>query len=202
MRELPPAAYGGDGRQGPLRVGARIIVVGMDCKDLLIDGLGRVEESMRLTLADLTAEQIAFRPAEHANSIAWLAWHLTRVEDDHVSDVAGTQQAWIADGWHGRFYRPANAHDTGFGHGPKDVASIRPENPQVLLDYYAAVQQRSLDYVGRLSCADLERVVDTRWDPPVTVGVRLVSVVNDTTQHVGQMAYLRGLVENKKWLPY
>ncbi|MDQ6673293.1 MAG: DinB family protein [Chloroflexota bacterium] len=174
----------------------------MDCKDVLIDGLGRVEESLRMTLEGLSAEQLAFRPAEHANSLAWLAWHLTRVEDDHVADLAGTPQAWIADGWHARFNRPASSHETGFGHGPQEVATIRPESPLLLVDYYAAVHQRSLEYLRRLSCQDLDRVIDTRWDPPVTVGVRLVSVINDATQHVGQMAYLRGLVENKKWLPY
>jgi hypothetical protein len=174
----------------------------MDCKDLLIDGLGRVEESMRMTLDGLSAEQLAFRPAEHSNSIAWLAWHLTRVEDDHVSDLADEPQAWIAAGWHARFNRPARKNDTGFGHGPKEVASIRPESPEVLLEYYAVVHQRSVDYISQLSCADLDRIVDTGWDPPVTAGVRLVSVVDDTTQHVGQMAYIRGLIENRKWLPY
>jgi uncharacterized damage-inducible protein DinB len=174
----------------------------MDCKDLVIDGLARVEESFLMTLEGLSAEQLAFRPADHANSIAWLAWHITRVADDHMSDLAGTSQAWIADGWHARFNRPANAHDVGFGHGPQDVASIRPDGPQLLVEYYAAVHQRSIEYLSRLTCADLDRVVDTRWNPPVTAGVRLVSVVNDTTQHVGQMAYLRGLVEDKKWLPY
>jgi uncharacterized damage-inducible protein DinB len=174
----------------------------MDCRDFVIDGLGRVEESMRMTLDGLSAEQLAFRPAEHANSIGWLAWHLTRVEDDHVSDLANTPQAWIADGWHARFNRPSNKHDTGYGHGPTEVAILRPESPQVLLDYYAAVHERSIDYLNRLTCEDMDRVVDTRWNPPVTVGVRLVSVVNDTTQHVGQMAYMRGLIENRKWLPY
>ena len=78
------------------------------------------------------------------------------------------------------------------------MASIRPESPQVLLEYYAVVHQRSIDYLSRLTCADMDRVVDTHWNPPVTAGVRLVSVVNDTTQHVGQMAYVRGLIENRK----
>jgi uncharacterized damage-inducible protein DinB len=174
----------------------------MDGKDVVLDGLARVEESLRMTVAGLTAAQLVWRPAEHANSIAWLAWHLTRVEDDHVSELAGQPQAWIADGWHARFNRAANTHDTGFGHGPKEVASIQPETPQVLVDYYAAVHQRSVEYLSRLTGADMDRVIDTHWDPPVTVGVRLVSVVNDTTQHVGQMAYLRGLIENRKWLPW
>jgi Protein of unknown function (DUF664) len=174
----------------------------MDCKDFVIEGLGRVEESLRMTLEGLNGGQLAWRPAEHANSIAWLAWHLSRVEDDHVSDVAGTPQAWIADGWHARFDRPANKDDTGFGHGPKEVASIQPESPQVLIDYYAAVHQRSIAYLHGLSDAAMDRVIDTNWDPPVTVGVRLVSVLNDCQQHVGQMAYVRGLVEDRKWLPW
>src|SRR2546422_11350333 len=131
----------------------------MDCKDLVIDGLGRVEESMRQVLEGLSAEQLAFRPAERVNSIGWLAWHLTRVEDDHVSDLAGKQEAWIEDRWHERFGRSANEDDTGFGHTPEDVASVRPDGPQVLLDYYAAVHQRSMDYLEQLSCQDMDRVI-------------------------------------------
>ncbi|MDQ3811313.1 MAG: DinB family protein [Chloroflexota bacterium] len=174
----------------------------MDCKDLIIDGLGRVHEDLQQTLVDLSAEQLAFRPAPHANSIAWLAWHLTRVADDHISELAGQAQAWVEHGWHERFGKPADAHDTGFGYGPDEVASVRPNDAAVLIDYFSAVYRRSLDYLRTLTCDDLDRVVDTSWDPPVTAGVRLVSVVNDCTQHVGQMAYVRGLVEGRKWLPY
>ena len=174
----------------------------MDCKDLVIDGMKRVEESMRQVLEGLTAEQLAFRPAEQANSIAWLAWHLARVEDGHISELAGRPQAWLAEQWHARFGRPADEHDSGFGHGPADVARLRPDGPQVLLDYYVAVHQRSLQYLEQVSGDDFDRVIDTSWDPPVTVGVRIVSVVNDTTQHVGQMAYIRGLLETKKWFPW
>jgi uncharacterized damage-inducible protein DinB len=174
----------------------------MDVGDLLIDALGRVEESMRMTLEGLSPEQLTFRPAESANSIGWLAWHLTRVEDDHVSELAGQPQAWIADGWHARFNRPAKADDTGFGDTPEQVASLQPESAEVLLDYYTAVHQRSVEYMRGMSGADLDRVIDTRWDPPVTVGVRLVSVVNDCTMHVGQMAYVRGVLEERRWFPW
>jgi uncharacterized damage-inducible protein DinB len=174
----------------------------MECRDVLIDALGRVEESMRLALDGLTVEHLVLRPAESANSIAWLAWHLTRVQDGHVSDLAGRPQAWIADGWHARFNRPADPDDTGFGNTPEQVGRLRPESARVLLDYYAAVHQRSVDYVRGLSSTDLDRVIDEAWDPPVTVGVRLVSVVNDCTQHVGQMAYVRGLLEERRWFPW
>ncbi len=173
----------------------------MDCKDLIVDGLNRVDEDLRATLDGLTAEQLAFRPAEHSNSIAWLAWHLTRVEDDHVSEMAGRPQAWVEQGWHERFDKPADPADTGFGYTAEQVATLRPEG-QALLDYYAVVHKRSLDYLAGLACEDMDRVIDTRWNPPVSVGVRLVSVINDCTQHVGQMAYVRGVIENRKWLPY
>src|SRR6516165_12236121 len=99
----------------------------MDCKDLIIDGLNRVDEDLRRGLDGLSADQLAFRPSENANSIAWLAWHLTRVEDDHVSELAGRPQAWIEAGWHARFGRAADPSDTGFGNRAQDVAALRPD---------------------------------------------------------------------------
>jgi hypothetical protein len=174
----------------------------VDCRDLLIDGLSRIDEDLRRALTGLSAEQLAFRPHESSNSIGWLAWHLTRVMDDHVSELAGNDQAWVAEGWHDRFGKPADPADTGFGYGSEQVAAVRPDGPGVLIDYFVAVYERTLTYVKSLSCGDLDRVIDRSWDPPVTAGVRLVSVVNDCDQHVGQMAYVRGLVEGRKWLPY
>ena len=182
--------------------GRGLSLAAMDCKDLVIDDLARVDEDLRRALDGLSAEQLTFRPAEHSNSIAWLAWHLTRVEDDHVSELAGRPQAWIEEKWHERFGKRADSSDTGFGYSPEQVAAIRPESAQVLLDYYAAVHRRSLEYLHGVTCEAMDRVIDTRWDPPVTVGVRLVSVVNDCTQHVGQVAYVRGLIENRKWFPW
>lgn len=174
----------------------------MDCKDLIVDGLSRIEEGMRTVLDGMAAEQLAFRPQPASNSIAWLAWHIARVEDDHISELAGHPQAWVADGWHARFGRAADPRDTGFGHAPEQVASIAPDGPHVLLDYFAAVHQRSLAYVKTVTCADLDRIVDRRFTPPVTAGVRLISVVDDCAQHMGQMAYVRGLVEGRRWLPW
>jgi uncharacterized damage-inducible protein DinB len=175
----------------------------MESRDLAIDALGRVDEDLRRCLEGLSAEQLAFRPDPEANSIAWLAWHLTRVQDDHVSDLARQPQAWIADGWHARFGRPADPHDVGFGHTAAQVATLRPESPDVLVDYFEAVHRRSIAYLRTVTAEDLDRELDEpQWETPVTVGVRLVSVVNDCTQHVGQMAYIRGLIERRHWLPY
>jgi uncharacterized damage-inducible protein DinB len=128
-----------------------------------------------------------------ANSIAWLLWHLTRVQDDHVADVAGTEQVWTSQGYHERFGLPFDAGDIGFGHTSDQVGLVQPE-AELLLAYHRATHQQTLAFVRTLGPDDLDRVVDTQWDPPVTLGVRLVSVVNDCTQHVGQAAYVRGLL--------
>jgi uncharacterized damage-inducible protein DinB len=174
----------------------------MDCKDLILDGLGRIEEHMRTYLHGLSPEQLVFRPHAEANSIGWLAWHLTRVQDDHLADLAGRPQAWMDEQWHARFGRPADANDTGFGHTSAQVAALQPSSAQLLIDYYAAVHARSAEYVRSLTCEDLDRELDEPWDPPVTVGVRLISVLDDCMQHGGQMAYIRGLIEARHWLPY
>lgn len=174
----------------------------MECRDLLLDGLGRIDEHMREYLEGLSADQLVYRPHEDANSIGWMAWHLTRVMDDHVSDLAGRPEAWTAEGWHARFDRAASDEDTGFGHTSTDVAAFQPGSAELLLEYYAAVHTRCVEYVRSVECSDLDRVLDEPWDPPVTVGVRMISVLDDCMQHAGQMAYLRGLIEKRRWLPY
>jgi uncharacterized damage-inducible protein DinB len=175
----------------------------MECRDLLIDAFGRIEEDLRRCLDGLSAEQLAYRPVEEANSIGWLAWHLTRVQDDHMSDLAGRPQAWIEEQWHARFDKPADAHDVGFGDTSQQVAALRPKSSEPLLAYFDAVHRRSIEYLNTLKAEDLDRELDEpQWETPVTVGVRLISVVNDCTEHVGQMAYIRGLIENRHWLPY
>ena len=172
----------------------------MQVRDLLLDAFGRIPDTLRVYLDGLDADQLAYRPSEHSNSIGWLAWHLTRVQDDHVSDLAGRPQAWIAEDWHARFGKPADPGDTGFGDTPAQVAAVRPDSAQVLLDYYTSVHQHTLEYLQTLEPADLDRVLDEpQWDPPPTVGVRLVSVIGDCLQHLGQMAYVRGLIEQRHW---
>lgn len=172
----------------------------MESRDVIVDALDRVRENLHLSLDGLTAEQLAFRPGEQSNTIAWLAWHLTRVQDHHLSDLAGRPQAWVEEGWHQKFGRPADPGDIGHGATPEQVASIRPTSPTLLESYYDAAHDRSVAYVQTLSSADLDRVLnEPRWNPPPTLGVRLVSVCADNLQHVGQMAYLRGLVENRHW---
>lgn len=168
----------------------------MDTKDLLLEAFGRIPERARDVVAGLTADQLAARVDGRANSIAWLVWHLARVQDDHVADVAGTTQVWISDGWAGRFGLPLEIQDHGFGHTPQQVAQVVVD-AEMLGWYHDAVHARTVAYVQDLRDVDLERVIDRRWDPPVTLAVRLVSVVDDCAQHVGQAAFVRGILERR-----
>ncbi|NKZ07860.1 mycothiol transferase [Actinomadura latina] len=166
----------------------------MTSAQLLTDGFGRVREVVHGAAAGLTAQQLAYQPAEGANSIAWLVWHLTRIQDDHVADAAGTGQVWAEDGWADRFGLPLDAYETGYGHGPDEVAAVRVESADLLTGYHDAVHDRTVEYVSALTDDDLERIVDRAWDPPVTLAVRLISVISDDLQHAGQAAYVRGLL--------
>lgn len=162
--------------------------------DLLQDALDRIGATVHSAVQGLTEGQLTARVTPDANTIAWLVWHLTRVQDDHVADAAGTEQLWTSAGWHERFGLPFEATATGYGHSSDDVAAVRGVTPDQLSGYYDAVAAATRNYIAGLSDDDLDRVVDENWDPPVTLAVRLVSVLNDDTQHAGQAAYVRGLV--------
>lgn len=164
----------------------------MTSAELLADAFDRIEQVVTRALAGLSDEQLAARPGPAANSVAWLVWHLTRIQDDHVAGVAGTEQAWTAGGWYDRFGLPFDPADHGYGHTSEQVAAVRVSG-ELLLGYHAAVHANTDRYVRTIADADLDRVVDTSWDPPVTAGVRLVSVVSDCLQHAGQAAYARAL---------
>ncbi|GAY11582.1 DinB family protein [Pseudonocardia sp. N23] len=162
--------------------------------DLLADAFGRIPDTVGATLDGIGDAVLYGRPDPEGNTIAWLVWHLIRVQDDHVCEVAGREQTWTADGWADRFALPLADAATGYGHTPDDVAAVRP-SADLLRGYLAAVTERTLAFLRTVGPDDLDRVVDERWDPPVTLGVRLVSVVDDDAQHAGQAALLRGVLE-------
>ncbi|RYI98749.1 MAG: DUF664 domain-containing protein [Actinomycetales bacterium] len=168
----------------------------MNIAEVLTDALGRVREQVPEVVDGLDVDQLAWRPDPGANSIAWLVWHLTRVADDHVAEAAGADQVWTSQGWAGRFDLPFPSEAHGYGHSSTDVAAVTAP-AELLVGYHEAVAEMVLEYVSTLTPGDLDRVVDERWDPPVTLGVRLVSVVNDLTQHIGQAAYVRGLLQRR-----
>jgi uncharacterized damage-inducible protein DinB len=163
-------------------------------RDVLLDGFEHVREAACAAVDGADEQMLTARLTPDANSIGWLVWHLARVQDDHVSDVAGTEQVWVTEGFHGRFGLPFDEGAIGYGFSSEDVARVRGVSAQLLAEYLEAVTAATRTYVQTLSDGDLDRVVDENWDPPVTLAVRLVSVLNDDLQHAGQAAFVRGCV--------
>ncbi|RZL80774.1 MAG: DUF664 domain-containing protein [Rhodococcus sp. (in: high G+C Gram-positive bacteria)] len=168
----------------------------MDQSALLTDAFDRIQETVHSALADLQADALTFRVDAKANTIAWLVWHLTRVQDDHVAGVARSEQVWTSRGWVERFDLPFRVADIGYGHSADEVARVQTGS-DLLREYHDAVHDRTVDYVQSIGADDLDRIVDEHWDPPVTLGVRLISVVSDDLQHAGQAAYVRGIYERR-----
>lgn len=169
----------------------------MTTAQLLADAFGRIRDEVHGVVDGLGPEELGFRVDPGANSIAWLVWHLTRIQDDHVADLAGGSQAWTERGWAERFGLPLDAADTGYGHSRNRVAKVRVDSAELLTGYHDAVYERTIDYVGTLTDDDLPRIVDRSWDPPVTLGVRLISVIADDLEHAGQAAFVRGIIQRR-----
>lgn len=161
--------------------------------EIYVDLYGRVPDLVHAAVDGLTPDQLMDAPPGATNHIGWLAWHIARVLDHQISGVRGVRQLWESPPWPSRFGdADPGADNLGYGHTPEQVAGVRPESAEVVLEYLDAVCERTKEYLGGLGPDDLDRVVDEGWDPPVTLGVRLISVADDALQHAGQAAYARG----------
>jgi uncharacterized damage-inducible protein DinB len=169
----------------------------MDVRGLLIELYGRIPEHVREAVHGLSAQDLATPPEPGSNTIGWLVWHLTRVQDSHLAELLDREQVWITGDWPSRFGLDADPTNTGYGHTRTEMEAVRPDGAQSLIGYFDAVYARTREVLQGLSAEDLDRVVDERWDPPVTLGVRLVSVADDDIQHGGQATYLRGLLARR-----
>ena len=161
-------------------------------REILRDSFTRIIEHVDALTNDLPDEVSFFRPTPQANSIAWLIWHSARIQDAQLAQLVGVEQVWFRGGWVDRFALdlPRDAH--GYGHTPEEVGKVRaPGN--LLAGYYHAVHRMTLEYVAGVTAEELARIVDENWNPPVTASVRLVSIIDDCAQHLGQAAYIRGI---------
>ena len=175
----------------------------MEWQDLISDGYERVLQFMGSVLKGLSEDDLNWQPRQDCNSIGWISWHLTRQQDAQIAILMGEKQLWIKDGWHAKFEQAPAPDDIGFGHTPEQVAEFKSPDVQTLLDYQRAVLDRSKRYFQTLSKTDLDRELDEPWFQPLpTVGVRLVSILEDSFLHCGQAAYLRGLHQGKGWQKY
>lgn len=169
----------------------------MQAQELIVNIFELISQELEKALNGLTQEDVDQQPNHDTNSIGWLAWHLTRCQDRGIKDLLGEEQLWISNKWHVKFNRTADPQDLGFGHNSEDLAAFKSPDVQVLLDYHHAVLEQTKRYVSGLSEAALEKELDNpRWP---TVGARLEGLISDNYQHVGQIAYIRGLLKGRGW---
>lgn len=175
----------------------------MEWHELLADAYGRLPEFLNNVLRGLSQDNLNWQPRPDCNSIGWLTWHLTRQQDAQIASLMNEEQLWLRDGWSSRFNRPPDPKDVGFGHTPEQVSSFKSPDIQTMLDYHHAVLERTKRYLVTLSQTDLDRELDEPWFQPLPmVGVRLISILEDSLLHAGQAAYIRGLIQGKGWQKY
>jgi hypothetical protein len=161
---------------------------------VLAEAFGRISMVVHSVLEHASTEVLTYRVDPEANTAAWLVWHLTRVQDGHIAELMGQEHVWTTGGWVDRFNLPFDCNATGYGQHAQDVAAVRA-GAELLAGYYEAVHARTLAYLETIEDSDLDRIVDESWDPPVTLAVRLVSILSDDLQHAGQASYVRGLAQ-------
>ena len=130
----------------------------MDVSSLLPELFGRIQPLAADVVDGLDAEQLSQAPAPGANTIGWLVWHLTRVQDHHVAELLGSEQIWVSGEWARRCGLEPDPSNTGYGHSPEDVRVVRPERPDVLLGYLAQVDART-----KAMLEGLTPTLSTRW---------------------------------------
>jgi hypothetical protein len=167
----------------------------MDASGFLLELYGRTPQLARRTVDGLRTDQLTEQVAPRANTIAWLIWHVGRVQDHHIGQILETGQLWSTGSWASRFGLDPDPSNTGYGHSTADMLAVRPVGPEVLCDYFDAVSARTASMLRDVSTGDLDRIVDRAWDPPVTLGVRLASIAADNLQHLGQAAFVRGILD-------
>lgn len=172
----------------------------MQVHEVYLELFARIGPLVRAAVDGLDPDQLVAQPQPDTNPVGWLVWHLTRVQDHHVSEVLGDEQIWSS--WSARFGLEPDPWNLGFGHKAADIAAVRPRSSAVLVQYYEAVSARTRPLLESLTPDSLSEIVDRNWDPPVTLGVRLVSIADDSLQHVGQALYVRGLIQSGWHLGY
>lgn len=164
-------------------------------RDLLIDAFARIREHVEDVTEGLDPDIANRRIVPDANTIAWLVWHSARVIDAQLAPIAGVPEVWTANDWYGRFGLDLPPESTGYGHTRAEAAEVHGSDA-LLIGYFRDVDAMATRYLDGVTPDELVRVIDAAWDPPVTVAVRLVSIVDDCAQHLGAAAYLKGALQD------
>lgn len=165
----------------------------MNALDILLDAASRPLDALGSLSPHLAEEILNAHPAGHPNSVAWLLWHTGREIDLQLAHLTGLDELWTRDGFRELFALGAVGDGIGYGHTADEARAVVVVDPQLLVDYVRAAVDALSDYIRTLDEHALDDIVDHRWNPPVSRGVRLVSIIDDAAQHVAQAAYVCGM---------
>ena len=164
----------------------------MDFKDIIQMALGEYMDQLRKALDGLTPEERRFQPAPQAHHIDFVVWHMARVEDSWINRFAQrTDQIWTRDGWFQRFGIPEDGH--GYGFTAEQVADLPRFDLDEMMAYADSVRRETLRYLEGLTHDDLAISPGPDVRPGYTIGRMFSHVIVEESQHVGQVAYLRGI---------
>lgn len=164
----------------------------MDALDVLSESATRPLQAAQALRDHLTPQVLNAHVAGHPNTVAWLLWHTGREIDVQIADLIGGEQLWTRGAYPERFNLGPVGDSLGYGHSSDEAAQIKIDDSAALLEYLEGATEMLVHYINTLSEDELDHVIDHDWDPPVTRGVRLVSIIDDAAQHVGQAAYAVG----------
>jgi len=162
----------------------------MNAKDIIVASLNQSQGYLNRSLEGLTQEDVAWRPTDECNSIAFILWHFAQVEDFFVNRVIRQKpRLYDSDGWAGRLGTPAN--ESGYGYTVEQLRAWPVPDLGLLRAYADAVRKSTLDFLEQLPP---EKTVElARPDrPPDTIGGILSRIATEIALHTGQIDYLRG----------
>jgi uncharacterized damage-inducible protein DinB len=162
-------------------------------KEAVRSGLEEYLQGLRSVLEGLTSPEARWQPTLHTNHIAWLVWHMARVEDAWVNRrLRGTTEVWVAEGWADRF---GMDHDSvGAGQTIEEIRAM-PDIPLTdLMTYFDAVRTITRQYLDQVTDEELWREYQHPRRGSVT-GVWIVGhLLVEESQHTGQVALIRGMM--------
>ena len=163
----------------------------MDFKDLIRKGFDEYLDDLKGHLEGLTEDERRFQIAPESNHIDFIVWHMARVEDDFLQRFAQrAPTVWQRDGWHERLGLPERA--SGFRYTPKQVAELPRFDMGEMLAYYDAVRAETYKFLDSISESDLANKPHPRR-PQYSVCDMFSHLMCEESQHVGQVAYIRGI---------
>jgi uncharacterized damage-inducible protein DinB len=161
-------------------------------KEAIQSGLEEYLQALQRTIEGLTPDEMRWQPTPHTNHIAWLVWHLARVEDRWVSRLRQAPEVWNDEGWANRFRMDPESN--GFGQTMEEVRAMPEIALQDLMAYFDAVRVVTRHYLEQATDADLAQTYPHPRFGECTGAWIVGHILVEESQHVGQVALIRGMV--------